>query len=266
MGYLLDRLGLHISVANGCPWRGGADVGLPVGVDREESTGCGGHHGSAIQDGVGVVGRCVDGSGLGRVCVLRDCGWCCLDLGRMAMKYGCRGCDGEGVRSHTVGLKASRRSGPWPHLGNSAGGRCGRGTISDMVHLESYCTDCCRHGRSDVARELSVHRVRGNARIEGERWLVRCLRMKRCWYRWILAGWVGVCPFVLGNALCVVVCGVRSEYVDVVQVLVVMGWRCVVVRTEHVAGSRDAGVTESGLCVVVVTDLRRTAVAPLGCL
>ena len=60
VGYLLDRLGLHISVANGCPWRGGADVGLPVGVDREESTGCGGHHGSAIQDGVGVIGRCVD--------------------------------------------------------------------------------------------------------------------------------------------------------------------------------------------------------------
>ena len=115
-----------------------------------------------------------------------------------------------------------------------------------------------------ASRELSVHRVRGNARIEGERWLVRCLRMKRCWYRWMSAGWVGVCPFVLGNALCVVVCGVRSEYVDVVQVLVVMGLRCVVVRTEHVAGSRDAGVAEFGLCVVVVADLRRTAVAPWG--
>jgi hypothetical protein len=60
MGYLLDRLGLHISVANGCPWRGGTDVGFPVGVDREESTGCGCHHSSAIQDSVGVVGRCVD--------------------------------------------------------------------------------------------------------------------------------------------------------------------------------------------------------------
>ena len=60
------------------------------------------------------------------------------------------------------------------------------------------------------------------------------------------------------------VCGVRSEYVDVVQVLVAMGWRCVVVRMEHVAGSRDAGVTESGLCVVVFADLGRTAVAPWG--
>ena len=42
------------------PGGGGADVGFPVGVDREESTGCGGHHSSAIQDSVGVVGRCVD--------------------------------------------------------------------------------------------------------------------------------------------------------------------------------------------------------------
>ena len=37
-----------------------------------------------------------------------------------------------------------------------------------------------------------------------------------------------------------------------------------VVRAEHVAGSGDAGVAESGLCVVVVADLRRTAVAPWG--
>ena len=65
-------------------------------------------------------------------------------------------------------------------------------------------------------------------------------------------------------ALCGMVCCVRSEYVDVVQVLVAMGWRCLVVRTEHVAGSRDAGVAESGFCVVVVADLRRTAVVPWG--
>ena len=61
------------------------------------------------------------------------------------------------------------------------------------------------------------------------------------------------------------VCGVRSEYVDVVvQVLVTMGWRCVVVRTEHIASFRDAGVVESCLCVVIVADVRRTAVAPWG--
>ena len=113
-----------------------------------------------------------------------------------------RGCNGEGVRGHIVDLRASRRSGPWPHLGNSAGERCGRGTISYMVHLESYCTDCCRHGRSDVARELSVHRVRGNARIEGERWLVRCRHMKECWSRWRSAERLGgVCLFLLDNVL-----------------------------------------------------------------
>jgi len=72
------------------------------------------------------------------------------------------------------------------------------------------------------------------------------------------------CLVVLSSvALCGVVRGIRSEYMDVVQVLVAMGWRCVVVRAEHVAGSGDAGVAESGLCfVVVVADLRRTAVAP----
>ncbi len=37
-----------------------------------------------------------------------------------------------------------------------------------------------------------------------------------------------------------------------------------VVHPEHVAGSRDAGVAESGLCVVVVADLYRAAVAPWG--
>jgi hypothetical protein len=89
----------------------------------------------------------------------------------MWLECGCSGCNGEGVRVHTVGLRASRRSGPWPHLGNSsAGGICGRGTISYMVHLGSYWlyTDCCRHGQNDVARELFVHRVHGNARIAGE--------------------------------------------------------------------------------------------------
>ena len=38
-------------------------------------------------------------------------------------------------------------------------------------------------------------------------------------------------------------------YPDVVQVLVTMGWRCVVVRMEHIASCRDAGVAESGVCV-----------------
>ena len=118
MGYLLDRLGLHISVANGCPWRGGADVGFPVGVDREESTGCGGHHSSAIQARK-MCGRPSRWSVLGRSCVLWDCGWCCLVLGRMAVGElvgsvqgcvvrcevamgwvcGCGGCNGEGCGS-----------------------------------------------------------------------------------------------------------------------------------------------------------------------
>ena len=65
-------------------------------------------------------------------------------------------------------------------------------------------------------------------------------------------------------ALCGVVRGISSKDMDVVQVLVAMGWRCVVVRTEHVACSRDAGIAQSGLCVVVVAQLRRTAVAPWG--
>ena len=59
--------------------------------------------------------------------------------------------------------------------------------------------------------------------------------------------------------------GVRSEYEDLFHALITMGWCCVVVRTEHIASSVDAGVAESGLCViVVVTELRRTAIAPWG--
>ena len=82
-----------------------------------------------------------------------------------------------------------------------------------------------------------------------------------------LGGWEDArsCLVALSSvALCGVVRGIRSEYMDVVQVLVAMGGRCVVVRAEHVAGSRDAGIAESGLCVVVVADLCRTAVAPWG--
>ena len=37
-----------------------------------------------------------------------------------------------------------------------------------------------------------------------------------------------------------------------------------VVRTEHIASSMDAGVAESDLCVIVITELRRTAIAPWG--
>ena len=79
-----------------------------------------------------------------------------------------------------------------------------------------------------------------------------------------MKGWEYVCSclITLIVALCNVVFGVGSEYVDVVQVLVTVGWWCVVVRTEHIASSLDAGVAESGLCVIVVTELRRTAVAP----
>ena len=80
-------------------------------------------------------------------------------------------------------------------------------------------------------------------------------------------GWEYACSCAVtlySVALCGVVCGVRSEYVDVVKVLVTMGWWCVVVRTKHIASSRDAGVAESGLCVVIVADLCRTAVAPWG--
>jgi hypothetical protein len=60
--HLLDRLGLHVSVADGCPGRGWADVDFPVGVDRRE------------EDSVGVVGGCVDvlhnglGSGVDMCC------------------------------------------------------------------------------------------------------------------------------------------------------------------------------------------------------
>ena len=80
-------------------------------------------------------------------------------------------------------------------------------------------------------------------------------------------GWEYACSCAVtlySVALCGVVCGVRTEYVDVVKVLITMGWWCVVVRTKHIASSRDAGVAESGLCVVVVADLRRAAVAPWG--
>ena len=82
-----------------------------------------------------------------------------------------------------------------------------------------------------------------------------------------LGGWeyARSCLVALSNvALCGVVRGIRSEYMDVVQVLVAVRGRCVVVRTEHVAGSGDTGVAESGLCVVIVADLCRTTVAPWG--
>jgi len=45
-----------MAVSEGAGW---ADVDFPVGVDREEATRCGGHHSTAIQDSVGVVGGCV---------------------------------------------------------------------------------------------------------------------------------------------------------------------------------------------------------------
>ncbi len=82
-----------------------------------------------------------------------------------------------------------------------------------------------------------------------------------------LGGWEDArsCLVALSSvALCGVVRGIRSEDMDVVQVLVAMGWRCVVVRAEHVACFGDAGIAESGLCVVVVAELRRTAVVPWG--
>jgi hypothetical protein len=123
--------------------------------------------------------------------------------GAIGLGCGCRGYNGEGIRGHIVDLRARRCSGPWPRLVNSAGERCGRRTISYMVHLGSYwlCTDCCRHGRSGVVRELSGHRGHGNARIEGVRWLVRCRHMKGCWYRLRSAERVGVCQFLLDNIL-----------------------------------------------------------------
>jgi hypothetical protein len=38
----------------------------------------------------------------------------------------------------------------------------------------------------------------------------------------------------------------------------------VVLRTEHIASSMDAGVAESDLCVIVITELRHTAISPWG--
>ena len=70
MGYLFDWLGLHVSIAYCCPGRGWADVGFPLGVDRQVSAGCGCHHGTAVQHGVGIIWGCVD--------ILHDCLDACI--------------------------------------------------------------------------------------------------------------------------------------------------------------------------------------------
>jgi len=58
--------------------------------------------------------------------------------------------------------------------------------------------------------------------------------------------------------------GIRSEDADIVQVLVAVGWWCVVVFAEHVASPGDAGVAEPGRGGIVVTEYRRTTIAPWG--
>ena len=73
-----------------------------------------------------------------------------------------------------------------------------------------------------MVRELSDHRGHGSmvgSMVVGGRWLVRCRHMKGYWYRWRSAEKVFLITF-FSIALCSVVFGVRSEYVDVVQMLI----------------------------------------------
>ncbi len=56
MGYFFDGLCFHVAIADGCSGCGGANVGLPLRGGHEETAGGGGHHGTAVEDRVGVVG------------------------------------------------------------------------------------------------------------------------------------------------------------------------------------------------------------------
>ena len=58
-GHLFHRFGFHIPVPDGCTWGGWAYVVLPNGP-HEQAARCGGHHGTAVDDGVGVVRGQVD--------------------------------------------------------------------------------------------------------------------------------------------------------------------------------------------------------------
>ena len=58
------------------------------------------------------------------------------------------------------------------------------------------------------------------------------------------------------------VVGICAENADVIEVFVAVGWWWVLVCAEFVASADDAGVKETGLGFIVVTELCRTAVTP----
>ena len=130
--------------------------------------------------------------------------------GRWGWGCGYRGNNGEGVRGHIVDLRASRCSGPWPRLVNSAGERCGRGTISAPIwftwgHIGSARTVV---GMVGVVWSASFPATAGTVTLvlKASDGCFRCRHMKGCWYRWEYACSCLITFFSI--ALCSVVFGV----------------------------------------------------------
>ncbi len=68
--YFFDGFCFHVAITDGCSGRGWANVGLPFRGGHEETVGSGSHHGTAIEDCVGIVGGGMD--------ILHKCLCACL--------------------------------------------------------------------------------------------------------------------------------------------------------------------------------------------